>query len=459
MEAIITSTTSSPFLCHEPQSSLQNRLQFILQNQREWWNYAIFWKALKDANGCLVLAWGDGHYQGPKTNLIFSKSSTKDSHTSHNIRTNFECDIEINKIASGIQFYYGDDINGGDVTESQWFYMASVTRSFAAANDLVMVGWRSRTPATSCGVVELGSSDLIREDWGGLMQQIHRSLLYKNDNTNFNPQGQLSPLSNYHENAEEIWTNNTGWSSSNSGNYDTLVNPFGTYQSTGNTLSSKKGARNSTHEIELMLVNHVQVERRRRSRLNQRFYALRSVVPKVTKMDRASLLADAVNYINELKAKINDFKARFQAQSQKQQQKTGFLEVYDDQSISTTLDHPLAMAPTILIEISWRQSLSVLEMAESEDHQSGAPKLGIPGSPTLQVKIQPTSLNMLRISTGGRVHENVVQLNIADLEYMVMEMGRQVMREQRGTGPSFPPMLRLAAPFEYPISQRNHKRR
>ncbi|KAM7525424.1 hypothetical protein LguiA_015326 [Lonicera macranthoides] len=51
-------------------------------------------------------------------------------------------------------------------------------------------------------------------------------------------------------------------------------------------------------------LNHVEAERQRREKLNQRFYALRAVVPNVSKMDKASLLGDAISYINELKSKI-----------------------------------------------------------------------------------------------------------------------------------------------------------
>ncbi|CAO2837985.1 unnamed protein product [Amaranthus hypochondriacus] len=54
-------------------------------------------------------------------------------------------------------------------------------------------------------------------------------------------------------------------------------------------------------------LNHVEAERQRREKLNQRFYALRAVVPNVSKMDKASLLGDAISYINELKAKLQDF--------------------------------------------------------------------------------------------------------------------------------------------------------
>lgn len=53
-------------------------------------------------------------------------------------------------------------------------------------------------------------------------------------------------------------------------------------------------------------LNHVEAERQRREKLNQRFYALRAVVPNVSKMDKASLLGDAIAYINELKSKLQN---------------------------------------------------------------------------------------------------------------------------------------------------------
>lgn len=53
-------------------------------------------------------------------------------------------------------------------------------------------------------------------------------------------------------------------------------------------------------------LNHVEAERQRREKLNQKFYALRAVVPNVSKMDKASLLGDAISYIDELKAKLQN---------------------------------------------------------------------------------------------------------------------------------------------------------
>uniref|UniRef100_A0A0D9XFR3 Transcription factor n=1 Tax=Leersia perrieri TaxID=77586 RepID=A0A0D9XFR3_9ORYZ len=51
-------------------------------------------------------------------------------------------------------------------------------------------------------------------------------------------------------------------------------------------------------------VSHVEAERQRREKLNRRFCDLRAAVPTVSRMDKASLLADAAVYISELRARV-----------------------------------------------------------------------------------------------------------------------------------------------------------
>lgn len=51
-------------------------------------------------------------------------------------------------------------------------------------------------------------------------------------------------------------------------------------------------------------------ERRRREKLNERFIILRSLVPFVTKMDKASILGDTIEYVKQLRKKIQDLEAR-----------------------------------------------------------------------------------------------------------------------------------------------------
>ncbi|KAL2934649.1 Transcription factor bHLH3 [Bienertia sinuspersici] len=67
-------------------------------------------------------------------------------------------------------------------------------------------------------------------------------------------------------------------------------------------------------------MSHVLAERQRREKLNQRFYALRAVVPNISKMDKASLLLDAISYINDLQTKIGMLEAEKEVADPKQEE-------------------------------------------------------------------------------------------------------------------------------------------
>ncbi|KAJ0966931.1 hypothetical protein J5N97_023848 [Dioscorea zingiberensis] len=53
---------------------------------------------------------------------------------------------------------------------------------------------------------------------------------------------------------------------------------------------------------------NLMAERRRRKRLNDRLSLLRSVVPKISKMDRTSILADTIDYMKELLERIKQLR-------------------------------------------------------------------------------------------------------------------------------------------------------
>ncbi|KAL4370849.1 hypothetical protein S245_019773 [Arachis hypogaea] len=53
-----------------------------------------------------------------------------------------------------------------------------------------------------------------------------------------------------------------------------------------------------------LISSHVAAERRRREKLNEKFITLRSLVPYVTKMDKASILGDTIEYVKQLHEKV-----------------------------------------------------------------------------------------------------------------------------------------------------------
>ncbi|KAL3499150.1 hypothetical protein ACH5RR_038243 [Cinchona calisaya] len=344
MDDIIASATSSTF------PAPKQRLQLMLQNQREWWVYSIFWQASRDGDGRLVLSWGDGHFRGAKHSSLERRKIIGEKE----IQSFLSCDSSF--------------ADGGDVAEYEWFYMLSFTRSFVSGDDLFVRTYKSDSYAwfvgdremesyncerakeahshgiktfvcisTSRGILELGSSDLIKEDWG--LVQLCKNLFGSDENiistttttSSTTPEGGL-----FYSNTEKVQessclmnqaatgrlTMGTGAGQISSSDESKLI----VLENHNNYMSSElqaaagmvrsNSSRNrmrkppSSMSGQEMALNHVEAERQRREKLNQRFYALRSVVPNVSRMDKASLLSDAVAYINELKAKIKDLESR-----------------------------------------------------------------------------------------------------------------------------------------------------
>ena len=265
-------------------NAVQQRLQFILQSRPEWWVYAIFWQATKDSDSRLKLEYGDGYFRGKEE---------KEEEQTRNVN-----DIE-------------------------WFYRMSQTRSYVAGDGVVGCAYSSGVDVWLSGVNEFELNDCDDRVREARSHGIHTLVCV------YVPGGILE-LGSCHvftlgygllEMAKSVFEE--------SQNQNPLNNPMGMNDATaakvdGSSTDSSDADADATFPMtrrgggrarEALPMNHVEAERQRREKLNQRFYTLRSAVPNVSKMDKASLLLDAVDYINELKAKINHLEQCQQAQA------------------------------------------------------------------------------------------------------------------------------------------------
>ncbi|CAA7043016.1 unnamed protein product [Microthlaspi erraticum] len=416
------------------EDTLQQRLQALIECARESWTYAVFWQLSYDfaageddgggnSSNTPLLAWGDGYYKGEEEKPMKKKptpiSAAEQEHRKRVVR-------ELNSLISGGG---GGTVNGGDeagdeeVTDTEWFFLVSMTQSFINGSGLpgqafsnsqtIWLSGSNALAGSSCerarqgqvygletmvciptenGVVELGSSEIIHQN-SDLMDKV---------NSFFNPSNggggesgtwafNLNP--DQGENDPAMWINEPGIESGtvapaiNTGNDSTCnsdSHPISKLSSVENPKISPAEERDlnfsssgfnnhpmkngfsgqsrlieeekrspvsftsvlprpaksgdSNHsDLEASVakeaesnrkavvvepekkprkrgrkpangreepLNHVEAERQRREKLNQRFYSLRAVVPNVSKMDKASLLGDAISYINELKSKL-----------------------------------------------------------------------------------------------------------------------------------------------------------
>ncbi|KAK8520740.1 hypothetical protein V6N12_004668 [Hibiscus sabdariffa] len=192
------SAQSQPSVSLFNQETLQQRLHALIEGARECWTYAIFWKSSYDYSGSSVLGWGDGYYKGEedkgKGKMKTSSAVAEQEHRKKVLR-------ELNSLISG-SMAPTDDAIDEEVTDTEWFFLVSMTQSFANGCGLpgqaffnstpVWVVGSDRLAGSTCerarqgqvfglktmvcipsenGVVELGSTELITQR-SGLMNKV-----------------------------------------------------------------------------------------------------------------------------------------------------------------------------------------------------------------------------------------------------------------------------------------------
>ncbi|XP_006653664.2 anthocyanin regulatory R-S protein-like isoform X2 [Oryza brachyantha] len=72
---------------------------------------------------------------------------------------------------------------------------------------------------------------------------------------------------------------------------------------------------------ESSIKNHVMSERRRREKLNEMFLILKSLVPSVRKVDKASILAETIAYLKELEKRVKELESSREASTRQQRRR------------------------------------------------------------------------------------------------------------------------------------------
>ncbi|URD99742.1 hypothetical protein MUK42_30880 [Musa troglodytarum] len=412
-----SSTATSLAVSHFSPANLQQRLHSLIEGARESWTYAIYWRS-SPTGGAAALTWGDGYYRGCEEDKGKplgggASSPAEQEHRKRVLR-------ELNAIVSGGG---GDDAADEEVTDTEWFFLVSMTQTFALGAGLpgqallsgssAWIAGADRMATALCervrqarafglrtmacvplesGVVELGSThdifqnseilstarELFGNATGGRAAAgswpppllaaaeqgvIDPSMLWLSVPSAPMPSSPFEkpipgcltenpvPIHvphdlNFTGDINTIPTTSVGAmfvgkhnsyeikkSTSRERNEEVFLSLsaavaegvkceglFGGGESDNSDIEAsakevasrgitepprnrpkKRGRKPANSRKEPL--DHVEAERQRREKLNQRFYSLRSVVPKVSKMDKASLLADAVTYINDLRSK------------------------------------------------------------------------------------------------------------------------------------------------------------
>ncbi|XP_030540201.1 transcription factor MYC2-like [Rhodamnia argentea] len=299
---------------HKASPTLQQLVHSILQTGTEESVYSIFWRTSRDEHGGFVLTWGDGHFRGATRDSITSKPATK-------------------REPEEVQSPDGKSAHGSDIGDPEWYYIFSVTRSYSSEDGILGRAFRSGghiwlsgedrrelgmyecdervkearmygiktmaciSIANGSGVLELGSTEIIQEDWR--IVHLAKCLFPSHFPTlRVDPRGE-----NQSNDAKgELALVGAG--------KRRFVKPA---RIACHDISMKSGRKKLVHDHDKESsfspspsgpLSHVEAERQRRERMNQRFYALRSVVPNVSGMDKASLLSDAIDYITELQSRM-----------------------------------------------------------------------------------------------------------------------------------------------------------
>nr|POF23758.1 transcription factor myc2 [Quercus suber] len=157
---------SQPSVALFNQETLQQRLQALIEGARESWTYAIFWQSSYDySSSASVLGWGDGYYKGEDDE---SKSKAKNKTSSSAAEQEHRKKVlrELNSLISGSATPATDDAIDEEVTDTEWFFLVSMTQSFVNGGGLPGQAFFNSSPIWVTGADRLVSSPCDRARQG-----------------------------------------------------------------------------------------------------------------------------------------------------------------------------------------------------------------------------------------------------------------------------------------------------
>ncbi|KAJ0968653.1 hypothetical protein J5N97_025570 [Dioscorea zingiberensis] len=354
-------------------SSILHHLQQLLHSRAEAWSHVILWSASPDL---LLLSWADGRLiLGSESTEWFYILSSKRSFPAGDFST------ILSRSFSSSSYIW---LSGSPSLQSSGCPRAEEAQ-IHSIQTLVYI------PISSTGVLELASTMHLPED-PLLIQQAFTILssLLQNINTNNSTIHPITPTT--------LMTVNKKSPSLDLEHSD----------SDHHRRPRKRGRKPATTESETPILNHVEAERNRREKLNHRFYALRSVVPNVSKMDKASLLADAVTYINELRTKVTELETEQQYLLMKKDQNINMNNIVDQSLTSTNNTTTTSTATTT-------SAASVNVSCWNNDYGGGVLGMGM----KLEVRMVGQEA-VIRVQSGSGGHPAARLMNaLRELELQV----------------------------------------
>ncbi|KAL0657530.1 hypothetical protein Bca4012_078115 [Brassica carinata] len=147
------------------ETTLQQRLHAVVKVTHEAWCYAIFWKpSYHDISGEPVLKWGYGVYKG----------EDETDKTRRRRKTNAEEKLQRNKVLrelsstiSGVSFPVKDEDDDVELTDMEWFYLVSMTCSFRSGSGLAGKAFATYNPVWITGLDMINGSGCSRANQGG----------------------------------------------------------------------------------------------------------------------------------------------------------------------------------------------------------------------------------------------------------------------------------------------------